>query len=48
MIGAVRKVGCKFVKPPEPGLRARGGEPAVELADDEPESFADEPITVYA
>jgi DNA-binding response OmpR family regulator len=48
MIGTVRNVGYKFVKPPEPGLRARGGEPAVELAGDEPESFADEPITVDA
>ena len=45
MIGTVRNVGYKLVTP---GLPAHGGAPAVELADDEPEPFADEPITVYA
>jgi DNA-binding winged helix-turn-helix (wHTH) protein len=33
LIGTFRNVGYKFVKPPEPGLPAGGGEPAAELAD---------------
>jgi DNA-binding response OmpR family regulator len=31
VIGTVRNVGYKFVTLPEPGLRAHGGEPAVEF-----------------
>jgi len=40
MIGTVRNVGYKFVKPAEPGLRLRGQETA--------ESGEDEPANVRA
>ncbi|MDT0263160.1 response regulator transcription factor [Jatrophihabitans sp. DSM 44399] len=33
LIGTVRNVGYKFVKPAEPGLRARGGDPLAEGGD---------------